>query len=141
MSTVGPVGAEWAPGWCGADIVQYGQTLDDGSYQTFHYDVYLKDANHQLVGNVSFVPGGANEVVNVDSLLPAAFQVSATSNKEADPLNFAYDGAEWASTDTTAHAVTTSSYNKAGARYFNTGFTCCSTNADGSKFCGAPSGA
>ena len=140
MSFAGPEGAEWAPGWCTADIVQYGQSLDDGDYQTFHYDVYLKDANQLLVGNVTFVPGGAGQTVNVDSVLPAGFEVTAISNNENDPLNFAYDGAEWKSTDTTNHQVKTSSYNSAGARYFSTGFTCCSTNADGSKFCGAPLG-
>lgn len=140
MSLAGPVGAEWAPGWCGADIVQYGQSLDNGNYQTFHYDVYLKDANQMLVGNVTFVPGGAGQTVNVDSVLPAGFEVTATSNDENDPLNFAYDDATWNSTDTTNHQVKTSSYNSAGARFFNTGFTCCSTNADGSQFCGAPLG-
>ncbi len=115
----------YVPGWCTMHIQQY-QRNENGIGNDYAFDVIIYDSKNTAIGQVSKAPIDATtKELNVNSLLPAVLVITADGDDVA-PVKFAYNGANWLSTDNPPCDMGNGKNNgyDSGSRSGSCGFTC-----------------
>lgn len=77
--------AGYAPGWCTFHVVQYQK--GNPAVDPYHYDIWIKDANRKMVGEVKKAPGTGP--INITSKLPLVF-IAESGKEDHSPIVFKY---------------------------------------------------
>ena len=110
------------PGWCGMHIRQYQRNEGPGfQIANYRFDVYLYDADQELVGERDLISIPTGQTYQVGSTLPYTFGVTAPEGDD-DPVIMHYNGQKWGS-NSADHQCKFGAFSS-GHRDGDCGFSC-----------------